>query len=46
MISRELITNATTEGSLRTTPLPLMYTRILAVPKSIPISVYEHEYDL
>ena len=30
---------ATTEGSFSTTPLPLTYTRILAVPKSIPISV-------
>ena len=30
---------ATTEGSLRTTPLPLTYTKIEAVPKSIPISV-------
>ena len=28
-----------TEGSLRTTPFPLIYTSILAVPKSIPISV-------
>ena len=30
--------NATTLGSFSTTPLPFTYTRILAVPKSIPIS--------
>ena len=30
---------ATTEGSFKTTPLPLTNTRILAVPKSIPISM-------
>jgi hypothetical protein len=30
---------ATTEGSFNTTPLPFTYTKILAVPKSIPISV-------
>src|SRR5688572_13655473 len=28
---------ATTDGSLRTTPLPLTYTRMLAVPRSMPI---------
>ena len=27
--------SATTEGSLRTTPLPLAYTSVLAVPRSI-----------
>ena len=35
LLSRSM---ATTEGSFNTTPLPLMYTRMLAVPKSIPIS--------
>ena len=34
------LSNATTEGSFRTTPFPLMYTKMLAVPKSIPISVH------
>src|SRR5574344_305348 len=29
---------ATTDGSLRTTPFPLIYTSTLAVPKSIPTS--------
>ncbi|MNM88610.1 hypothetical protein D3C81_1008320 [compost metagenome] len=29
---------ATTEGSLKTTPFPLTNTKVLAVPKSIPIS--------
>ena len=32
------LSNATTEGSFNTTPFPLIYTKILAVPKSIPIS--------
>ena len=30
---------ATTDGSFKTTPLPLIYTRILAVPRSIPMSL-------
>ena len=30
---------ATTDGSLRTTPLPLTKTSVLAVPKSIPMSL-------
>lgn len=30
---------ATTDGSFNTTPFPLIYTNMLAVPKSIPISV-------
>ena len=34
------LSNATTEGSFSTTPFPLMYTKMLAVPKSIPISVH------
>ena len=29
---------ATTDGSLMTIPFPLTYTRVFAVPKSIPIS--------
>ena len=36
------LSNATTEGSFNTTPFPLIYTKILAVPKSIPISVSDH----
>ncbi len=31
--------NATTEGSLNTTPLPFIYTSTFAVPRSIPISL-------
>jgi len=30
---------ATTEGSCKTTPLPLNETSVFAVPKSIPISL-------
>ena len=30
---------ATTEGSFKTMPLPFTYTKVLAVPKSIAISV-------
>ncbi|MNT05735.1 hypothetical protein D3C72_1403670 [compost metagenome] len=30
---------ATTEGSLRTTPLPLIATNVFDVPKSIPIPI-------
>src|SRR6056297_1901324 len=33
------LSTATTEGSLITIPLPRTYTRVLQVPKSIPISV-------
>ena len=33
-----VLSMATTEGSLRTTPLPFTYTRTEAVPRSIPIS--------
>ena len=33
-----LSTTATTEGSLRTTPLPFNTTRVFAVPRSIAIS--------
>ena len=36
LVSRSM---ATTDGSFNTTPLPLIYTRMLAVPKSIPISL-------
>ena len=39
IILLESRSRATTEGSLSTTPLPLIYTKILAVPKSIPISL-------
>ena len=36
LVSRSI---ATTEGSFNTTPFPFIYTRMLAVPRSIPISV-------
>ena len=36
LVSRSI---ATTDGSFNTTPFPLIYTRILAVPKSIPMSL-------
>ena len=34
-----LIVRTTTEGSFNTTPFPFIYTSMLAVPKSIPISL-------
>ena len=34
-----LLFTATTEGSLMTIPRPFIYTNILAVPRSIPISL-------
>ena len=36
------VRRATTEGSLTTIPFPLAYTRVLAVPKSIPKSFVEN----
>ena len=33
------LSKATTDGSFNTTPFPFTYTRTLAVPKSIPISI-------
>ena len=36
------VRRATTDGSFRTTPLPLAYTRVLAVPRSIDRSLEKY----
>ena len=37
--SSVLVSTATTEGSRMMIPLPFIYTRVLAVPRSMPISL-------
>ena len=39
IVGPKVLSMATTEGSLRTIPLSLTYTRTEAVPRSIPISL-------
>ena len=39
MIRREPLSTATTDGSFRTMPSPFTYTRVLAVPRSIAMSL-------
>ena len=42
----ERTSTATTEGSRMTIPLPFIYTRVFAVPKSIPISFENIDFPL